>query len=117
MRGGKTTVPALGVVAQIGRRPSPLQPASLGDGKLVATFTTLDGIDLTAAAPDGTLFFRGSAGGKPSQVSPKGETSVLASGWPKTGGVAYDEYSRRLFAVVVVSDAIGPASVRLVPVK
>lgn len=92
------------------------QPAGLADGKLVATFTTLDGIDLMTAAPDGTLFFGGS-GGKLFQVNPKGETSVLASGWPKIIGVAYDESNRRLFAAVAAPDASGTASVRIVPVK
>lgn len=92
------------------------QPASLADGKVVATFTTLDGIDLMTAASDGTLFFGGS-GGKLFQVSPKGETSVLVSGWPKIIGVAYDEFHRRLFAAVAAPDANGSASVRIVPVK
>ena len=92
------------------------QPGRLADGKVVATFTTLDGIDLMTAAPDGTLFFGGS-GGKLFQVSPKGETSVLASGWPKIIGVAYDEFHLRLFAAVAAPDASGSASVRIVPVK
>ena len=91
------------------------QPAGLADGKLVATFTTQDGIDLMTAASDGTLFFGGS-GGKLFQVSPKGETSVLVSGWPKIIGVAYDEIHRRLFAAVAAPDASGSASVRIVPV-
>ncbi|MGE8317876.1 MAG: hypothetical protein ACN6O3_03965 [Comamonas sp.] len=91
------------------------QPAGLADGKVVATFTTLDGIDLMTAASDGTLFFGGS-GGKLFQVSPKGETSVLVSGWPKIIGVAYDELHRRVFAAVA-ADAGGVASVRIVPVK
>jgi len=90
------------------------QPATLADGKVVATFTTLDGIDLMTAAPDGTLFFGGS-GGKLFQVSPKGEVSVLASGWPKIIGVAYDEANRRLFAAVGAADASSQASVRIVP--
>ena len=66
------------------------------------------------AAPDGTLFFGGS-GGKLFQVSPKGEVSVLASGWPKIIGVAYDEANRRLFAAVGAADASSQASVRIVP--
>lgn len=90
------------------------QPATLADGKVVATFTTLDGIDLMTAASDGTLFFGGS-GGKLFQVSPKGDVSVLASGWPKIIGVAYDQPHRRLFAAVAAPDANSTASVRIVP--
>ncbi|WP_353234589.1 hypothetical protein [Diaphorobacter ruginosibacter] len=90
-------------------------PATLADGKLIATFTTLDGIDLMAAASDGTLFFGGS-GGKLFRISPKGETSVIASGWPKIKGVAYDENNRRLFAAVAAADASSDASIRIVPV-
>ena len=91
------------------------QPATLADGKLLATFTTSDGIDLMTAAADGTLFFGGS-GGRLFQVSPKGEVSVLASGWPKIIGVAYDEAHRRLFAAVGAADDASTASVRIVPV-
>ncbi|MBF5005639.1 SMP-30/gluconolactonase/LRE family protein [Diaphorobacter caeni] len=90
-------------------------PATLADGKVIATFTTLDGIDLMTAASDGTLFFGGS-GGKLFRISPKGETSVIASGWPKIKGVAYDENYRRLFVAVSAADANSAASVRIVPV-
>lgn len=90
-------------------------PATLADGKVVATFTTLDGIDLMTAATDGTLFFGGS-GGKLFRITPKGETSVIASGWPKIKGVAYDESHRRLFVAVAAADANSKSSVRIVPV-
>ncbi len=92
------------------------QPADVSQGKVLATFTTLDGIDLMTAAPDGTLFFGGS-GGRIFKISPKGETSVLVSGWPKIMGVAYDEQHRRLFAAVAAADANSQASVRIVPVN
>lgn len=91
------------------------QPANLADGKVVATFTTLDGIDLMTAASDGTLFFGGS-GGKLFKINPKGETSVLVSGWPKIIGVAFDEKNRRLFAAVGAADSSSDASVRIVPI-
>ena len=90
-------------------------PATLADGKIIATFTTLDGIDLMTAAADGTLFFGGS-GGKLFRVSPQGATSVIASGLPKIKGVAYDERNRRLFAAVAAADASSQPSVRIVPV-
>ncbi|QIL74306.1 hypothetical protein G7048_27990 (plasmid) [Diaphorobacter sp. HDW4B] len=90
-------------------------PATLADGKVIATFTTLDGIDLMTAASDGTLFFGGS-GGKLFRISPKGETSVVASGWPKIKGVAYDENHRRLFVAVGAADAKSQPSVRIVPI-
>lgn len=90
-------------------------PATLADGKVIATFTTLDGIDLMTAAADGTLFFGGS-GGKLFRVSPQGATSVIASGLPKIKGVAYDERNRRLFAAVAAADASSQPSVRIVPV-
>lgn len=91
------------------------QPATLAQGKLLATFTTLDGIDLMTAAPDGSLFFGGS-GGRLFRINAKGETSVLASGWPKMMGVAYDAANRRLFVAVAAADASSQASVRIVPV-
>ena len=90
-------------------------PAKLADGKIVATFTTLDGIDLMTAAPDGTLFFGGS-GGKLFRISPTGTTTVLASGWPKMMGVSYDQGNRRLFVAVAAADANSSASVRIVPI-
>ena len=90
------------------------QPA-VGEGKLVAEFLTQDGIDLMTAASDGTLFFGGS-GGKLFQVSPAGKVTVLANGWPKVIGVAYDETNRRLFAAVAAADANSTASVRIVPI-
>ncbi len=92
------------------------QPATLAQGKLLATFTTLDGIDLMTAAPDGSLFFGGS-GGKLFHIDAKGETSVLASGWPKMMGVAYDAANRRLFVAVAAADASSQASVRILPVN
>lgn len=92
------------------------QPATLAQGKLLATFTTLDGIDLMTAAPDGSLFFGGS-GGKLFRINAKGETSVLASGWPKMMGIAYDEANRRLFVAVAAADANSQSSVRIVPVN
>lgn len=91
------------------------QALTLADGKQIATFTTLDGIDLMTVASDGTLFFGGS-GGKLFRISPKGETSVVASGWPKIKGVAYDENHRRLFVAVAAADANSQASVRIVPI-
>jgi hypothetical protein len=91
------------------------QALALSDGKVIATFTTLDGIDLMTSASDGTLFFGGS-GGKLFKVSPSGTVSVLVSGWPKIKGVAYDETNRRLFAAVGAADATSTASVRIVPV-
>lgn len=92
------------------------QPATLAQGKLLATFTTLDGIDLMTAAPDGSLFFGGS-GGRLFRIDAKGETSVLASGWPKMMGVAYDAANRRLFVAVAAADAGSQASVRILPVN
>ena len=92
------------------------QAATLAQGKLLATFTTLDGIDLMTAAADGSLFFGGS-GGRLFRINAKGETSVLASGWPKMMGVAYDEANRRLFVAVAAADASSQASVRIVPVN
>lgn len=91
-------------------------PATLADGKVVATFTTLDGIDLMATASDGTLFFGGS-GGSLFQVSPTGTVAKLVSGWPAIMGVAYDEANRRLFAAVAAADATSSASIRIVPVQ
>ena len=90
-------------------------PATVADGKLIATFSSSDGIDLMTAASDGSLFFGGS-GGKLFRVSPKGDISVLASGWPKIRGVAYDEKNRRLFVGVVAADAASQSSVRIVPI-
>ncbi len=92
------------------------QAATLAQGKLLATFTTLDGIDLMTGAADGSLFFGGS-GGRLFRINAKGETSVLASGWPKMMGVAYDEVNRRLFVAVAAADASSQASVRIVPVN
>lgn len=92
------------------------QPATLAQGKLLATFTTLDGIDLMTAAPDGSLFFGGS-GGRLFRIDAKGETSVLASGWPKMMGVSYDAANRRLFVAVAAADAGSQASVRILPVN
>ncbi|HOB66224.1 hypothetical protein [Ottowia sp.] len=92
------------------------KPATLADGKVLATFTTLDGIDLMTAASDGTLFFGGS-GGRLFQLSPKGEVKVLATGWPKVRGVAYDEANRRLFVAVVAADASSQSSIRIVPIN
>jgi len=90
-------------------------PATLADGIPVASFSPADGIDLMTAASDGTLFFGGS-GGTLFRVNPKGESRVLASGWPKIRGVAYDERNRRLFVAVVAADAGSPSSVRIVPI-
>ncbi len=89
--------------------------ATLGDGKVVATFTTLDGIDLMTAAADGTLFF-GGTGGKLFKVSPTGAVSTLATGWPKIKGVTYDEANRRLFAAVSAADATSTPTVRIIPI-
>lgn len=91
------------------------QPA-VGEGKLVAEFLTQDGIDLMTATADGTLFFGGS-GGKLFQVSPAGKVTVLASGWPKIIGVAYDEAHSRLFAAVAAADANSQSSIRIVPIQ
>ena len=90
-------------------------PATVNNGKVLATFTTLDGIDLMTAASDGTLYFGGS-GGRLFQINTKGETKVLASGWPKIIGVAFDETHRRLFAAVSAANANSSASIRIVPV-
>lgn len=90
-------------------------PATVADGTPIASLSAADGIDLMTAASDGTLFFGGS-GGKLFRISPKGETRVLASGWPKIRGVAYDEKNRRLFAAVVAADAGSQSSVRIVPI-
>lgn len=91
------------------------KPATISDGKVLATFTTLDGIDLMTAASDGSLYFGGS-GGRLFQITPKGETRVLASGWPKIIGVAYDEVNRRVFAAVASAGDTAPASIRIVPI-
>ena len=91
------------------------QAQGLSDGKVLATFTTLDGIDLMTSASDGTLFFGGS-GGKLFKMGSTGTVTVLASGWPKIKGVAYDEAHRRLFAAVDAADATSTASVRIVPI-
>ena len=90
-------------------------PATLADGKVIATFTTLDGIDLMTAASDGTLFFGGS-GGKLFRINPQGVTSVIASGLPKIKGVAYDESHRRLFVAAAAADTSSQPSVRIVPI-
>ena len=91
------------------------QTASLSDGTVVATFTTLDGIDLMTAAADGTLFF-GGTGGKLFKVSPTGTVSTLATGWPKIKGVTFDPVNRRLFAAVSAADATSTPTVRIVPI-
>ncbi|MPN38916.1 hypothetical protein SDC9_186441 [bioreactor metagenome] len=90
-------------------------PAQASEGKVLATFTTLDGIDLMSAAPDGSLYFGGS-GGRLFRITPKGETQVLASGWPKIMGVAYDAAHRRVLAAVAAADVNSAASIRIVPV-
>ena len=91
------------------------KPATLADGQVLATFTTLDGIDLMTASRDGTLFFGGS-GGRLFAVNPKGEVRVLASGWPKIRGVAYDDAHGRLFVAVAAADASSAPTVRIVPI-
>lgn len=92
------------------------KPAALADGRLLATFTTLDGLDLMAAAKDGTLYVGGSAG-KLYRISPTGNVTTLVSGWPKIRGVALDAANRRLLVAVTSPDvATQPASIRIVPI-
>ena len=91
------------------------QPATAADGRVVATFTTADGLDLMTAAADGTLYFGGS-GGTLYAVSPQGAVKTLASGWPGIRGVAYDARNKRLFAAVAAPDATSAASIRIVPI-
>ena len=90
------------------------QPATAAAGKVLATFTTADGLDLMTAASDGTLYL-GGTGGKLFQISPSGAVKTLASGWPAIRGVALDERNRRLFAAVVGAQASDPSSIRIVP--
>lgn len=91
------------------------QAAQAQDGRVVASFTTADGLDLMTAGPDGTLYFGGS-GGTLYAVSPKGAVTTLARGWPGIRGVALDAANRRLFAAVTAAQAGGPASIRIVPI-
>lgn len=56
----------------------------------------VDGPDLLAAGPDGSLF-TGSTGGELYQVSASGEASVLQGGFQQIRGVAYDPDHERLF--------------------
>lgn len=91
------------------------QVATEADGQVLATFTTLDGIDLMTAASDGTLYFGGS-GGSLFALGPKGDIKVLATGWPKLRGVAYDEAHRRLFVAATAVDAQSTPSIRIVPI-
>ncbi len=90
------------------------QPATAKDGRVVASFTTADGLDLMTAASDGTLYFGGS-GGTLYVVSPNGAVKTLANGWPGIRGVALDAANRRLFVAVTAARAGGPASIRIVP--
>ena len=90
------------------------QPATAKDGRVVASFTTADGLDLMTAASDGTLYFGGS-GGTLYVVSPNGAVKTLANGWPGIRGVALDAANRRLFVAVTAARADGPASIRIVP--
>lgn len=90
------------------------QPATAAAGKVLATFTTADGLDLMTAASDGTLYL-GGTGGKLFQISPSGAVKTLASGWPAIRGVALEERNRRLFAAVVGAQASDPSSIRIVP--
>lgn len=89
-------------------------PATAEDGKVLATFTTLDGIDLMAAASDGTLYFGGS-GGSLFALDAAGKVSVLASGWPKLRGVSVDEANRRIFVAAAAVDEQSTPSLRIVP--
>ncbi len=91
------------------------QPQTAADGQLLATFTTLDGIDLMTAAPDGTLFF-GGRGGNLFALSPDGAVRSLATGWPTIRGVAYDPAQTRLFAVVDGSNEQASATLRVIPI-
>lgn len=90
------------------------QPATAEGGRVVATFTTADGLDLMTAAADGTLYVGGSAGTLYA-VDPKGGVKTLASGWPGIRGVALDAANRRLFAAVTPEPAGGASSIRIVP--
>lgn len=89
-------------------------PATLSDGKVLATFTTLDGIDLMTADSNGTLYFGGS-GGSLFALDSAGKVSVLASGWPALRGVAVDNAHRRLFVAATAADTQSTPSVRIVP--
>lgn len=90
------------------------QPATAESGRVVASFTTTDGLDLMTAATDGTLYFGGS-GGTLYAVSPQGAVKTLASGWPGIRGVALDAENKRLFVAVTAPQSGGSASIRIVP--
>ncbi|WP_156909363.1 hypothetical protein [Ottowia thiooxydans] len=83
-------------------------------GQTLATFTTLDGLDLMAAGPDGTVYVGGS-GGKLYQIGANGAMKVLATGWPGIRGIAVDSKNSRLFAAVVGAQTGDPSSIRIVP--
>ncbi len=91
-----------------------VQPLGADSGQVLATFTTLDGLDLMAAASDGTLYMGGS-GGTLYQVSTSGAVKTLATGWPAIRGVAVDTANRRLFAAVAGAQTTDPSSIRIVP--
>ena len=91
-----------------------VQPLAAASGQVLATFTTLDGLDLMTAGPDGTLYMGGS-GGTLYQVSSNGAVKTLVTGWPGIRGVAVDAANRRLFVAVVGAQAADPSSIRIVP--
>jgi sugar lactone lactonase YvrE len=90
------------------------QPATAADGRLIATFTPADGLDLMTAAEDGTLYVA-SGRGALYQIAPDGAVKSLVSGWPSIRGLALDAENRRLFAAVAAADEQSTSTIRIVP--
>lgn len=90
------------------------QPATAADGRLIATFTPADGLDLMAAARDGTLYVA-SGRGALYRIHPDGAVKSLVSGWPGIRGLALDAENRRLFAAVAPADEKSTSTIRIVP--
>ena len=89
-------------------------PATAADGRVVATFTPADGLDLMTAGSDGTLYV-GSNKGTLYQIGANGTVKALAEGWPGIRGLALDAENRRLFAAVVAADDKSASTIRIVP--
>ncbi len=68
----------------------------LEDPASYTVLATLDGPDLLAAGPHGSLL-TGSTGGSLYRISSGGETSLVKTGFQQVRGVAYDPTGKRIF--------------------